>query len=682
MRVQKGGRESRVRRNWFGLLVCLAVPLPVVAATFVVTTVNDLPDAVPGDGICLAAGANACTLRAAVQETNALPGEDRIQLPSLQPRFRLLIAGTGQEDAATGDLDITDDVVIEGIGPGVATIDANLLDRVFDIFPPARVVIRNLVLQAGRVNAAGGGIRNGSILRIEGVTVQNNSVDTGAGGGVANLPGGQLTVVNSTFFNNNAATLGQGGGLANLTDAVARLESVTFLNNVANAGGALHNLGEVQVHNSIFAGSALGGNCAGIPALSLGYNLDTGTTCLFDRDTDQNSADPRLLVPAFHGGLSLTAALQAGSAAIDRGDPVDCPTVDQRGFSRPADGDGDGIARCDVGAFEVNPPTPTPTITGTFTPRLPTATPSPTTAPAPPSPTETPNLPGVSPTSTLLASPTATPSACATPTRDASPTPTPEASATASASPSLFVPRLEVNSVAGFSGQSVDFTVFLAATSRPVVAAQAVVNFDAHFTPVQPLPDGSPDCRANRALEKSFLAQFQPAGCVGDQCRAVRAFLFSDEPDLTAIPVGSPLWSCTVQIAADAPLGAYALTLTDPLLVDHEGEELEDVQGVHGAIVVLATPTPTVTASSTPTRTSSPTATASATTVPGCAGDCNDDRAVTVDELVLLVNVALGREPLEVCPTGDLDGDGSLTVNEIIVAVLSALEGCGEPQIR
>ncbi|MCI0394415.1 MAG: hypothetical protein L0332_35025 [Chloroflexi bacterium] len=41
-----------------------------------------------------------------------------------------------------------------------------------------------------------------------------------------------------------------------------------------------------------------------------------------------------------------------GSPAIDIGDPDTCPITDQRGEHRPADGDGDGHAICDIGAFE------------------------------------------------------------------------------------------------------------------------------------------------------------------------------------------------------------------------------------------------------------------------------------------------------------------------------------------
>ena len=47
-----------------------------------------------------------------------------------------------------------------------------------------------------------------------------------------------------------------------------------------------------------------------------------------------------------------------------------------------------------------------------------------------------------------------------------------------------------------------------------------------------------------------------------------------------------------------------------------------------------------------------------------------------MDELVLLVNIALGLQPTQACSWGDLDGDGSVTIDEIIRAVRLAREGC------
>jgi hypothetical protein len=59
-----------------------------------------------------------------------------------------------------------------------------------------------------------------------------------------------------------------------------------------------------------------------------------------------------------------------------------------------------------------------------------------------------------------------------------------------------------------------------------------------------------------------------------------------------------------------------------------------------------------------------------------CIGDCNGDRTAAIDDLVLLVNVALGNEPISACDGADTNGDGGITIDELIGAVRSALEGC------
>src|SRR5687767_2799245 len=55
--------------------------LPTNAASFTVNSTIDAPDAVPGDAVC-ATSAGICTLRAAIQEANALSGQDTISVPA------------------------------------------------------------------------------------------------------------------------------------------------------------------------------------------------------------------------------------------------------------------------------------------------------------------------------------------------------------------------------------------------------------------------------------------------------------------------------------------------------------------------------------------------------------------------------------------------------------------------
>jgi hypothetical protein len=65
------------------------------------------------------------------------------------------------------------------------------------------------------------------------------------------------------------------------------------------------------------------------------------------------------------------------------------------------------------------------------------------------------------------------------------------------------------------------------------------------------------------------------------------------------------------------------------------------------------------------------------TRTPGpCVGDCGRDGAVTVDELVVGVAIALGVGDFEDCPEFDIDGNSLVTVDELIAAVGAALQGC------
>ncbi len=62
-----------------------------------------------------------------------------------------------------------------------------------------------------------------------------------------------------------------------------------------------------------------------------------------------------------------------------------------------------------------------------------------------------------------------------------------------------------------------------------------------------------------------------------------------------------------------------------------------------------------------------------------CVGDCNGDNSVTVDEIVTMVNIALGIAEVSSCTAGDANGSRSITVDEIITALNNALTGCPPP---
>lgn len=62
--------------------------------------------------------------------------------------------------------------------------------------------------------------------------------------------------------------------------------------------------------------------------------------------------------------------------------------------------------------------------------------------------------------------------------------------------------------------------------------------------------------------------------------------------------------------------------------------------------------------------------------VAACGGDCNVDGSVTVDEIVLGVNIALGGGSAADCRATDGNDDSQVTVDEIVIAVNNALAGC------
>lgn len=59
-----------------------------------------------------------------------------------------------------------------------------------------------------------------------------------------------------------------------------------------------------------------------------------------------------------------------------------------------------------------------------------------------------------------------------------------------------------------------------------------------------------------------------------------------------------------------------------------------------------------------------------------CPGDCNVDSAVTVDEILAIVNVALGTTGVDACHAADVDQNGAVTIDELLTAVTVALNVC------
>ncbi len=68
--------------------------------------------------------------------------------------------------------------------------------------------------------------------------------------------------------------------------------------------------------------------------------------------------------------------------------------------------------------------------------------------------------------------------------------------------------------------------------------------------------------------------------------------------------------------------------------------------------------------------------TAAAVQAQSCAGDCDGNGAVGINELVSAVNVALGVKEVGACLAADADRDGTVVISELVKAVASALGEC------
>jgi len=101
------------------------------------------------------------------------------------------------------------------------------------------------------------------------------------------------------------------------------------------------------------------GNCSGA-IIDGGHNISSDDSCGFDpANGSMPNTNPLLGWLQDNGGPTWTHALLEGSPAIDAGDDALCPTTDQRGAPRPLDGNGDGLAVCDIGSFEAGVISPT-----------------------------------------------------------------------------------------------------------------------------------------------------------------------------------------------------------------------------------------------------------------------------------------------------------------------------------
>ncbi len=267
------------------------------------------------------------------------------------------------------------------------------------------LILRNINFVDNHADLPGGGLFNdGSSPVLTNVRFIANTASQG--GGLYNAANSHAVLTDVVFSDNQATNYG--GAMANYaSDPV--LINVTFESNLAeNGGGALYNyLSEPILRNVTFfantAGSAGGGaifnsgSSGEITNATFHANTTTGdggglymddhsnptmiNVILWANSPDQIynfsvnitpitysliqggysgdgnlSVNPLLGPLGDYGGFTETYPLLENSPAIDSGHPKFCtPTTDQRGVTRPVDGDLDGFTRCDMGSYEFLP---------------------------------------------------------------------------------------------------------------------------------------------------------------------------------------------------------------------------------------------------------------------------------------------------------------------------------------
>jgi hypothetical protein len=317
-----------------------------------------------------------CSLREAVVLSESNSTADTIVLGAGTYTLSLPISGSesGASAGYMGDLDITKDLTIVGAGAGATIIDAQGIDRVFDIAGGANVTIRGVTIVGGSAQSSnvaghehGGGIHNHGTLVLQESTLADNEVlrPRGAvpwgGGGLTNA--GQATITNVSVLDNAVpdwlGNEGYGGGIENIGILDALNTTVAY--NSATYGGGIAQrsqvAGNTTLKNTIVKWNTPGDCWGSNKMLSLGTNLfgscvpPVAAGAPGDRTGDPLFGSPYTTA----AGTRYLFPLQAGSPAVDAANNYGCPAVDELWTARPLDGNGDGKAVCDIGAFELAP---------------------------------------------------------------------------------------------------------------------------------------------------------------------------------------------------------------------------------------------------------------------------------------------------------------------------------------
>jgi hypothetical protein len=143
-----------------------------------------------------------------------------------------------------------------------------------------------------------------------------------------------------------------------------------------------------------------------------------------------------------------------------------------------------------------------------------------------------------------------------------------------------------VGAATGQQGSIVDLPVALDASGTSVARLDFVIGFD-RATPIGAASGNRPDCTVNPAINKPDTRfRFRPAGCRGASCTGMRAIVYS-RSNTTPIPDGATLYSCRVDIAADAAIGNHPLLVTRVKGKGTDRRRLRGASGTPGDIFVV-----------------------------------------------------------------------------------------------
>ncbi len=268
---------------------------------YVIDTTADAGDVDPGDGAC-DDGAGTCSLRAAIMEANALPGAHAISLPA--GTYILTIPGTGEDAAASGDLDITGDLTIDGAGADSSIIDANGIDRVFQVLPGMTVKMDGVTVRNGNLRGPGGGISNRGAITLTNSVVTDST--GGHGGGIFN--NGTMTLTDSTVSDSSgdggvySSADGLGGGIFN--NGTMTVNRSTVSGNTApgvywfpvGGGGIFNSRGTMTLTHS-----TVSGNTAGTGVVNLNGSLTVQNSTISGNTGNTGYGGGGLINFSFHG---------------------------------------------------------------------------------------------------------------------------------------------------------------------------------------------------------------------------------------------------------------------------------------------------------------------------------------------------------------------------------------------